>query len=153
MSKNNRGGYSPPQMPSLDKVVEPVVESLPALEKLDLEAEPKFDLSSAEPVVEPVVQAALVLEVDSFQEAVKAQGFKSPELLVSNLGPAPTKRQKFEVLSYIDKHINTPQGVLVESIIENGDYPSRIRRHIGEQFRIEKAEDFSFRWMKLVIKE
>lgn len=148
MSKNNRGGYSPPQMPSLEKseIVEPVAEGLPAL-KVE-EAAPVV-----ESVLEPVAEKPLTLEVDSFQEAVKAQGFKSPELLVSNLGPAPTARQKFEVLSYIDKHINTPEGVLVESTVANGDYPSRVRRNLGEQFRIEKAEDFSFRWMKLVIKE
>lgn len=140
MSNNNRGNN---QSKGAVQNAAPVVESsMPVLS----EEVPK---PLTEAPVQPKVEEVLV---DPFYETAKSLGFKNPEFLQSPLGPQPSPETKKKVLKAIQEELDQGRVVTVEAIREGGDYPSRVRRSLGEQFKLKEAQAFSFSWMKLVIK-
>lgn len=143
MSNNNRSNN---QSKGADQKPAPIVESsMPVLN----EEVPK---QTSEASVEPEVKKDEEPLVDPFYETAKSLGFKNPEFLKSPLGPQPSPETKKKVLKAIQEELDQGRVVLVEATREGGDYPSRVRRNLGEQFKLKEARHFSFNWMKLVIK-
>ena len=89
-------------------------------------------------------------EKDGFQELLKDAGFVNPKLFTNPLGKTPKLKQKLETIYKIKAKLAKGETVYVEATMPNGDYPSRVRRDLGEKFQLKAAEDFSAYWMKLV---
>ena len=151
---NNRGGA---QQQSPQKVVPELVNELPAelppeilVDKSEeVIAEVSPELPPEVPQLPPAIPPLVIDPV--FQQALVEHGIQNPEWFVSGIGPSPSPKEKYEVLKYLDAQFAAGKTVMVESLVSNGDYPSRIHRDLGEKFMLDKTADFSFRWMKLVI--
>lgn len=148
MSNNRNQQLAGGQKPA-DSEVQQAPSSMPGL-PVEKHEDPELKPNDLPPQVPAASNEEPQENSTKFEAQLAKAGIKQPNLFKEIGHKEPSPKERTEVLNKIEKKLKAGQPVYVIATKDGGDYPPRVRRSLGEKFKIKEAKHFSFNWHKLV---
>lgn len=149
-NRNQPGGQKPP-VPEVQRALSamPQLDDQAKVAEKKEEESPEFKPAPLPSNLPPPTEIEPEENSEGFNHSLKKAGFTNPQLF-KEIGKVPSPKDKADILAKLAKVIAKDGKAKVVATKDGGDYPPRVRRHKGEEFRIKDVKHFSFQWMKFV---